>query len=214
MVFRSAQRLAMRLSKPACSNEHLSAYSAKGPMSVFSWRMRYNVLTAPMTDHALSDYYYEKFLHSWCADVPSYNYWWVMSFALGAWVAAFTRTSYFNPDVTWRKQEAQKPMPDRYRQWQYSLPYHNHRLRNMVSKYRWALIDNEPDWADINPLGVRPNRKQCYARPYAWIFTCARYQCQDPLYTSCTHENMNRMYKEIGYAKDPLDFTPYLDEEA
>eukprot|EP00971_Amphidinium_carterae_P051812 1020135-Amphidinium_carterae.1 len=94
-----------------------------------------------------------------------------MSFAAGVWVACWTRTSYFDPDVTWRKQEiayacqeVRKPFPDRWRQYQYVLPYHNHRLRNMVrshptmpvcvraAKYRWALIDNEPDWADYNPL--------------------------------------------------------------
>mmetsp|Transcript_25808 Transcript_25808/g.59613 ORF Transcript_25808/g.59613 Transcript_25808/m.59613 type:complete len:214 (+) Transcript_25808:97-738(+) len=212
MVFLSAARLALRLSKPVLSNDHLTAYSAKGPMSTFSMRQRYSVICKPLSDHAISDYFYEKFVHAWFADAPSYNYWWVMSFAAGVWVACWTRTSYFDPDVTWRKQEVRKPFPDRWRQYQYVLPYHNHRLRNMAAKYRWALIDNEPDWADYNPLGVRPNRKQCYARPYAWIFTCTRYSCQDPLYTSCTHENMNRMYEEIGYRKNPYKFD-FLEEE-
>ena len=51
----------------------------------------------------------------------------------------------------------------------------NHRLRNFAAKYRWAMIDNEPDWVNNHPLGYRPNRKHIHRRPYAWCFSLPRY---------------------------------------
>eukprot|EP00403_Amphidinium_massartii_P022576 CAMPEP_0178402838 /NCGR_PEP_ID=MMETSP0689_2-20121128/17057_1 /TAXON_ID=160604 /ORGANISM="Amphidinium massartii, Strain CS-259" /LENGTH=203 /DNA_ID=CAMNT_0020023769 /DNA_START=137 /DNA_END=748 /DNA_ORIENTATION=- len=203
----------MRRSSPVLGNELLSEYSAKGPLSTFSFRMRYTIMLKPQTDQALADYFFEKWLHAWPGDAAQYSYWWVMVAALGVCAGHMSRLSYFDPDVTWRKQENKKPMPDRTRQWSYCLPYYNHRLRNMVTKYKWALIDNEPDYNDHNPLGYRPDRKQCYARPYAWIFSVPRYQIQDPLVTSCTHENFNRMYEEIGYQKNQYKFGAFADED-
>jgi len=155
------------------------------------------------TDPTMSDFYYENMLHAWFADPPSYNYWWVTSMAMGCMVGILSRHWFFNPDVYGRRQENKKPMPDRHRQWSYSLPYFNHRLRNLVTKYKFAFIDNEPDWADKHPLGYRPDRKQCHRRPYMFVFTISRYTAQDPLYSSVTHENMERIYQEIGYTKKP-----------
>jgi len=34
-----------------------------------------------------------------------------------------------------------------------------------------------------------------------WCLTIPRYSIEDPLYTSVTHENMNRIYEEVGYTK-------------
>eukprot|EP00931_Biecheleriopsis_adriatica_P035791 TRINITY_DN2061_c0_g1_i3.p1 TRINITY_DN2061_c0_g1~~TRINITY_DN2061_c0_g1_i3.p1 ORF type:complete len:201 (-),score=35.41 TRINITY_DN2061_c0_g1_i3:74-676(-) len=192
--------MAMLLSR-AMRSGHLSSYSAVGNFSHFSFRQRYTIMLKNQTDPTIADFFYEKWLHAWVADPPSYNYWFVSSMAFGACIGILTRQVFFNPDVYFRKQEVRKPLPDRHRQWTFSLPFYNHRLRNMVAKYRWAFIDNEPDWADHHPLGYRPNRKQCHRRPYIWCLTVPRYNIEDPLYTSVSHENMNRIYEEVGYIK-------------
>jgi len=191
----------MQLSRVARSGEHLSSYSETGSFSTFSIRQRYTMLLKNTTDPTIADFFYEKWLHSWVGDAPSYNYWFITSMAMGLMVAILSRHWFFNPDIYARQQEMRKPMPDRHRQWTYSLPFYNHRLRNFVSKYRHAFIDNEPDWADKHPLGYRPNRKAIHCRPYFWVYTIKRYTIEDPLFTSCTFDNMERIYQEIGYTK-------------
>merc|ERR1712150_152384 len=101
--------------------------------------------------------------------------------------AILTRHWMLNPDIYGRRQEYHKPLPDRHRQWSFSLPYFNHRMRNMFCKYKFCMIDNEPDWADKHPIGYRPNRDPIHRRPYLWVFTIPRYPCEDPLDTSVTH---------------------------
>jgi len=199
----SRARLGLRLSHAARSAEHLSSYSESGSFSVFSFRMRYTMLLKNQTDPTIADFFYEKWLHAWAGDAPSYNYWFVTSFAMGCMVGILSRHWFFNPDLYGRKQESRKPFPDRHRQFAFSLPYFNHRLRNCSAKYRWCMIDNEPDWADFHPAGYRPNRKCHFKRPYLWCFTVPRYAIEDPLFTSVTHENMNRIYEDMGYSKKP-----------
>merc|ERR1712113_1166999 len=125
-----------------------------GSFSVFSFRMRYTMLLKNQTDPTIADFFYEKWLQAWAGDAPSYNYWFVTSFAMGCMVAILTRHWFFNPDLHGRKQEQRKHMPDRHRQWAFSLPYFNHRLRNMSAKYRWCMIDNEPDGRIITPPAI------------------------------------------------------------
>lgn len=197
----SSQRLAMRSSRSL--RHHLSAYSAEGKWSTFSLRQRYTILLKNQTDPTIADFFYEKFLVAWCADVPSYPFWMLTNMAMGIMGAYLTRQWFFNPDIYGRFQEARKQLPDRHRQWTYSLPYYNHRLRNMATKYKFAFIDNEPDYSDIHPLGYRPNRHQSHKRPWCWVFSIPRYTCEDPMYTSVSHENMNKIYVEAGYTKAP-----------
>ena len=45
------------------------------------------------------------------------------------------------------------------------------RLRNWVSNFRWMLIDNEPDWADWNAAGIRPDRTPAHKR-FPSIYSC------------------------------------------
>merc|ERR1740138_852426 len=178
---------------------HLSSYSEVGSLSTFSLRQRYTVFLKNQTDPTISDYFYESMLHAWFADPPSYNYWWVTSTAMGLMVGILTRHWFFNPDLYGRRQESKKPMQDRHRQWAYSLPYYNHRARNMFTKYKFAFIDNEPDYNDWHPAGYRPNRKQCHFRPPLWVWNIPMYTDQDPLYTSTLHDNMNKIYHKLGY---------------
>mmetsp|Transcript_114084 Transcript_114084/g.207506 ORF Transcript_114084/g.207506 Transcript_114084/m.207506 type:complete len:215 (-) Transcript_114084:177-821(-) len=199
---RLAARGAMRASQ-ALHSGHMSAVSDVGPMSTFSWRMRYPIFLKNMTDPILADYYYEKMIHAWFADPPSYNYWWCTAMALGCTTGILSRHWFFNPDIYGRRQENKKPLQDRHRQHSYALPYFNHRMRNNMTKYKWCMIDNEPDWADYHPLGYRPNRKQIHRRHYMWCFTVPRYTIEDPLYTSVTHANMESIYQKIGYTKKP-----------
>merc|ERR1719221_883474 len=122
---------------------------------------------------------------------------------MGSMVGILSRHWFYNPDLYGRNQERRKPMPDRFRQYTYSIPYFNSRIRNQVTRYKWAMIDNEPDFNDNHPLGYRPNRKQSHRRPPLWCFSVPRYSCEDPLYSSTLHANMEQMYQEIGYAKAP-----------
>eukprot|EP00927_Polykrikos_kofoidii_P052360 TRINITY_DN4615_c0_g1_i1.p1 TRINITY_DN4615_c0_g1~~TRINITY_DN4615_c0_g1_i1.p1 ORF type:complete len:201 (-),score=10.87 TRINITY_DN4615_c0_g1_i1:399-1001(-) len=193
--------MAMRLGRLMRSAEHLSSYSEVGNFSTFSFRQRYTILLKNQTDPTIADFFYEKWLHAWVGDAPSYNFWFVTSFAMGCMVGILSRHWFFNPDLYGRRQEFKKPLPDRHRQWSYSIPYYNHRLRNCVTKYKWCLIDNEPDYNDNIPSGIRPNRKPIHRRPYMWIFSIPRYNIEDPLYTSCLHANMNEIYEEIGYTR-------------
>ena len=149
------------------------------------------------------DFFYEKFIQAWFGDVPSYNYWFIMIMASGVCTGQMMRLWLCDPDVYGRRQEFKKPLPDRHRQWSYSLPYFNNRLRNMCTKYKWCLIDNEPDYSDIHPLKYRPDRKQIHRRCWMWMFSVPRYTIEDPLYTSVTHENMERIYQDCGYTKKP-----------
>mmetsp|Transcript_11924 Transcript_11924/g.17979 ORF Transcript_11924/g.17979 Transcript_11924/m.17979 type:complete len:216 (+) Transcript_11924:63-710(+) len=201
----SRSRLALRTARPLMGSgaHRLTEYSEVGQFSHFSGRMRYNMMLRVITDPTLGDHFYEKWVHDWCCDVPSYNYWFIMTMATGAALAICVRHWFFNPDIYGRKQEVRKPMPDRHRQWAYSLPYFNNTLRNICGKYKHAFIDNEPDYADYHPLGYRPTRKASHKRPPMWVFSINRYTIQDPLFTSCTHANMNRIYEEIGYQKKP-----------
>merc|ERR550537_1327865 len=122
-----------------------------------------------------------------------------MTAACGLCFGQLSRLWLCNPDVYGRRQEFKKPLPDRHRQWTYSLPFFNHRLRNMVTKYKWCFIDNEPDYGDVHPLKYRPDRKPIHRRCWIMMFSIPRYQIQDPLYTSTTYANISAMYKEIGY---------------
>jgi len=172
-------------------------------MSTFSMRQRYTILLKTQTDPTISDYFYDNMVHAWFADPPSYAYWWVTCMSMGLMVGILSRHWFFNPDLYGRRQEAQKPFPDRHRQFGYCLPYFNHRMRNFSVKYKWAFIDNEPDYADVHPIGYRPNRIQSHRRPYMYCFTIPRYTMEDPLFTSTLTGNMERMYQEIGYTKKP-----------
>merc|ERR1719379_1904903 len=193
----------LRLARLLRSAEHLLAYSEPGKWSTFSFRQRYTIMLKNQTDPTIADKFYEMWLHAWAGDAPSYNYWWVMACGGGAMVGILSRHWFFNPDLYGRRQEVKKPMPDRHRQFGYCLPFFNHRLRNYALKYKWAVIDNEPDYADKHPLGYRPDRAQSHRRPYMWFLTVPRYNIEDPLYTSTLHSNMERMYQEIGYTKKP-----------
>jgi len=171
--------------------------------STFTFRQRYTVFLKLQTDPTLADYFFEKCIGAWCNDVPSYNYWFISSAAVGLALGITSRHMLFNPDIYWRKQEAKKPFPDRHRQFCYSLPFFNHRLRNISRKYRWTMIDNEPDWIDEHPLGYRPQGLQTWGKRclLGWQFTIPMYRFEDPLATSVTHKNFKKIYEECGYVK-------------
>merc|ERR1712130_493872 len=124
-----------------------------------------------------------------------------MMFAVGIMSFHMSRLWFANPDVYGRRQEYKKPLPDRHRQWGYALPFYNTRLRSIMRANSWCMIDNEPEFCSNHPLGYRPNRVFLHRRPWVTIFTIPRYQIMDPLYTSCSYENFNRIYEECGYAK-------------
>ena len=133
-------------------------------------------------------------------DVPVYNYLFFAVFGAGYCAAIMLRHSLFNPDVYYRRGELRKPFPDRHRQYSYTLPFYNTRARNFAAKWRATFIDNEPDYMDHNPLGLRPDRKQTHRRlPGLW-FSIPRYFEEDPLFTSVSHKNIGDMYRKMGYS--------------
>mmetsp|Transcript_25384 Transcript_25384/g.55833 ORF Transcript_25384/g.55833 Transcript_25384/m.55833 type:complete len:204 (-) Transcript_25384:68-679(-) len=181
----------------------VAKYSASGACSTDALRRAYPTQVKKLHDPAITNYFFEHMVALWFRQAPSYHYWIASTFMMGAAFGVGARHIFFNPDVYVRKQEAKKPPPDRHRQWTYSLPYFNHRLRNFASCYRHSFIDNEPDWVDNHPLGYRVNRVQMHKKVPGWSFGVYDYVCEDPLYTSITFENMTKIYEGVGYTKPP-----------
>lgn len=185
----------------------LKAHVARGPWSSAGMRERYYMHLKMTTDPFLQDFFFKRFVHLSCSDPNSYGLYILCSIAWGICVGSCTRHLLFNPEVYFRRQENLKPMPDRHRQYTYALPFHNHNLRNRVAQYRWTVIDNEPDYLDKHPLGLRPNRIQAISKAGPWhcIYSHDMYPADDPLFTSCSHENMKRIYNEVGYTKEEVE---------
>merc|ERR1719343_558050 len=107
---------------------------------------------------------FRKFVF-WFHDPPQYNYLFCVGVSV-TWAAGMMwRHALCNPDITYRKQEMRKHQPDRERQHAYSLPYYNCQIRNIATKYQWIMCDNEPDWKDDCPSGLRPQRQQTHRLP-------------------------------------------------
>ncbi len=176
-------------------------YSAPGIFSVQSFRNRRFLLLTRTPDPMIFEWSVRRSLRSLFYDVPSYNYVWSIVFGFGLAAGMMLRHAWFNPDVYIRRQELTKPLPDRIRQFSYASAYYNGFARNWGTAYKSTFIDNEPDWADYHPLGIRPNRKQAPKRLFGLNQNIPMYFEEDPLYTSTLHGNMGRMYKSIGYSK-------------
>jgi len=152
-------------------------------------------------DPLIGDWMFAKFVRQWYADPSYYPYWGLAWFAIFGSFAYMVRLNWFDPHIYNRQGQVSKLEPDRYRQWTYSLPYYNHHFRNVCARHRWCMIDNEPDYADAaHPWGIRPARHQSPIRHF-WAFTVPKYRVDDPLYEHCTHEEVERRYREMGYYK-------------
>merc|ERR1719424_665229 len=163
------------------------------------------------TDPFLQDFFFKRAASQMSTDPSLYGIYAVCSLSFGIMSAMLWRHMLFNPDVYFRRQENCKPMPDRHRQYTYSLPYFNHQLRTMVAGWRWLLIDNEPDYADADPGAVRPPRVQSHKAPWSCMLGLEFwYTIEDPMYTSLSHKNMHQIYLKAGYVKDP----PVEEEDA
>jgi hypothetical protein len=156
------------------------------------------------TDPFLQDFFFKRFVFQSCHDPNQYTLWILCSIAFGMSVGSCWRHLLFNPDVYFRRQENLKPMPDRHRQYTYALPFYNHQLRNYLAQYRWCFIDNEPDFQDEHELGIRTNRRQAMSCSQPWMLWPSgyMYSFEDPLFTSCSYKNMNRIYVKAGYQKE------------
>jgi len=165
-----------------------------------SMRAKYTLWAIKITDPLQADYFFDKFLHAWYMDPAMYVYWFCsfagLTFAFGYMFRKFL----FDPHMYFKKSEHRRPLPDRHRQWTYSLPYYNHHLRNLASMHRWCLIDNEPDCCNEHPLGIRPNRVTAPERHF-WAFTVPRYHVDDPNFERNSFKSMEKMYRDMGYYK-------------
>ncbi|KAF4658348.1 hypothetical protein FOL47_008003 [Perkinsus chesapeaki] len=173
-------------------------YSENGVHTVQWWRNRYGIYSRRQTDPMLSEFLFRQQVKEWFYDVPSYNYAALLGTALGIMVAIGWRHFLFNPDVYLRRQELRKMWPDRHRQFAYALPYLNPRLKNVLMPYTNSLIDNEPDYADYNPIGLRPQRVRAIRRLPGLFWSIPRYFFEDPLYTSVSTNNMRKIYNDSG----------------
>jgi len=184
-------------------------YSRPGPFSTYSFRQRYPVLVKNTTDSAVADFFTNKCIGAWHAEYPSFNYYFGAALSLTVSTLFSLRHLYFNPDVVCRHNEKRLPLPDRLRQWSYALPFANCRLKNWCNKFKWIMCQNEPDWNDINWMGMRPNREQSHRvcmfwNIFHWGTNTYRFEC--PYYESVTHKNMCRIYHDIDYKKAPEFF--------
>ncbi|KAF4659697.1 hypothetical protein FOZ61_004555 [Perkinsus olseni] len=176
-------------------------YSEGGAFTVNWWRNRYGLFSRRQTDPMLAEFLFRQQVKEWFYDVPSYNYAALVGVALGILVAVIWRHFLFNPDVYVRRQELRKMWPDRHRQFAYALPYLNPQLKNLLLPYKNSFIDNEPDYADYNPVGLRPQRVMAIRRIPGFFWSIPQYFFEDPLYTSCSTKNMQAMYKKLGYSE-------------
>lgn len=199
-MFRGAARFAEYL-KEVPDSLREPVRSGKGIFSVQSFRNRRFIMFARTPDPMLMEWAVRRSLKSLFYDVPSYNYIWTLALGFGFAFGMMLRHAYFNPDVYVRRQEMAKPLPDRHRQFFYCGGYYNGMSRNLAVPYKSSFIDNEPDYADYHPLGIRPNRKQSHKRLWGLNQNIPMYFEEDPMYTSASHANMKNMYQEIGYSK-------------
>ena len=200
-IFRRAVPRFAEYMKEVSEDLRVPLHSAHGTISVQSFRNRRFLLFTRTPDPMLWEWSVRRSLKSLFYDVPSYNYVWTIAFGFGLSTGMMLRHAYFNPDVYIRRQELSKPLPDRHRQFFYCGRYYNGKARNVFTAYKNTFIDNEPDWADYHPLGIRPTRKQSHKRLYGLNQNIPLYFEQDPNYTSALHSNMKRMYQAIGYSK-------------
>lgn len=188
------------------SLDKLLSYSEPGGFSTYSIRQRFPIYNKAHTDPVVTDYFFARFVHDWCYDVPSYNYWFQMALGFTLALMSVSRHLLFNPDIYCRRQEAKKPFPDRHRQYQYASPFYNHQLRNYATRYGWCWIDN--DW-DVHekphPAGAHPTREHATYRhwsiPGCHTTTAPRYQEEDELLSSTSTKNFARIYRQLGYSE-------------
>lgn len=173
--------------------------SAGGELSANWWKARIPIMTFFAQDPMAAELLFRRSL-VFVYDVPTYNYIFFAVFGAGFCAGIVLRHFLFNPDVMFKRQELKKPFPDRHRQYTYSVPYYNSAARNYAAKWRATFIDNEPDYMDHHPLGLRPDRKQTHRRMPGVCFSIPRYFAEDPLSASCSHANIGKLYKDLGYS--------------
>jgi hypothetical protein len=185
----------------------LKCHSARGNYSSAIFREKFYMHLKMTTDPFLQDFFFKRAVFQLSCDPNMYPMYGLCSLSFGIMVGSLMRHMLFNPDVYFRRQENKKPMPDRVRQFTYALPFYNHQLKNWCAKYRWQFIDNEPDYADAHPGGLRPYRQQspymCYSFGISMPF--GRYTTDDPMYTTVSHKNMCDIYAKAGYAHVPVE---------
>lgn len=175
-------------------------YSGPGIFSVQSFRNRRFLLYTRTPDPMIWEWSVRRSLRGLFYDIPSYNYIWPLAFGFGLAAGMMLRHAWFNPDVYIRRQELAKPLPDRHRQFFYASGFYNGASRNWATQFKATFIDNEPDWADYHPLGIRPQRKQSHKRLPGLNQNIPRYYDSDPHYTGALHSNMKKIYRSIGYS--------------
>ncbi|CEM35644.1 unnamed protein product [Vitrella brassicaformis CCMP3155] len=162
-------------------------------------RRKYWILCWSLTDPMVVDYFFEKFMRWQYYDVPSYNYMFAGALGIGICSACYFRVSFFCPQVSVRRSDRHKALPDQHRTHAHALPYFNHHLRNWVLKWRASLIDNEPDFQGDHPWGIRPPRQMGYQRCPWFLPFPYQYIMNVPHYERTTHAAMEEYYERIGY---------------
>lgn len=152
------------------------------------------------TDNKLLKFFFKKSYNNWFNDPSQYNYYFISYYAVALSMCIILRNLLFNPDVHFRRQDKRRNIIDRYQHHAYSLPYFNHWLRNFSQSFKSSLIDNEPDYQDVDPWSFRPNRIQFYGR-FPFFFEIPKYHIDDPTFDKNSYKYMQNYYEEIGYVQ-------------
>ncbi|CXI88103.1 conserved Plasmodium protein, unknown function [Plasmodium berghei] len=154
------------------------------------------------TDNKLLKYFFKKSYNTWFNDPSQYNYYFISYYAVAISFGVVLRHILFNPDVHFRRQDKRRNIIDRYQHHAYSLPYYNHWLRNFSQSFKSSIIDNEPDYQEVDPLSFRPKRTSFYAR-FPFFFEIPKYNVDNPHYEKNSHTYMQEYYESIGYIPTP-----------
>lgn len=179
-------------------------YTRPGSYTTYSLRQRYPTMQKMATDSAVGDRLFYIWVKDWMGDPAGYNYIWCTVGSLAASFIAMARLLWFDPDVQHRRENMHMAICDKKRLHSYALPFFNHRLRNWSCRYNWMFCGADHDWSHKIYTGTRPDRAHALRRPFFWSavhWYCFPYVIDDPLYTSSSVHNFNRIYDECGYKK-------------
>eukprot|EP00925_Amoebophrya_sp_RCC4383_P019083 GSA25T00005641001.1 len=187
--------------------------TSKGPGTLYHYRMRMGAVgvdiwgsPSSFTDSAVMDHRYALNYKQLVCNVALYPLAHLCVWCGGCCALLIISEIALCPDnQIVRRQERYHAKPDCFRLHSYAIPYFNHRMRNTVRKYRWTMIQNEPDWADKCHSGLRPDGVQ--GNSLFWVrnplnYTSFKYYAQCPLSTSLSTINYERIHHDMGYKMD------------
>lgn len=164
-----------------------------------AWK-KYGMYNWSLSDPLMRAFFFNRFESFWYAYAPFYNHWFISMFAVGASMAATARQIFFNPEYSLRRAEGRRLPTDRMEIYYFSLPYFNHHLRHFSACFRNSLVDNEPDYLNHHPWGIRPDVRNSPKRvKLLWALPWYFVDCEH--YEASLHTSIQKKLEESGYCK-------------